>query len=84
MYGLEGPITVAGTTYDFITAMPGLKSNEKISDEDIKLIANYVRNAFTTSPQTITREMVLDSRKANRAADKMYTGHELNEKYQNL
>lgn len=81
LYGLQGPITVNGVDYSFSAAMPGLKMNPHLTDKEIMEIGNYVRNAFTTSPQTITEEMVKGLRDQDRPADQTYTQQELKEKY---
>ncbi len=81
LYGLQGPITVNGVNYDFAAAMPGLKMSPHLTDLQIVEIGNYIRNAFTTSPQTLTEEMVKALRDQDRPADQTYTQQELNEKY---
>ncbi len=81
LYGLQGPITVNGVNYNFSAAMPGLKMSPYLTDQQIMEIGNYIRNAFTTSPQTLTEEMVKALRDQDRAADQTYTQQELNEKY---
>ena len=83
LYGLSGPITVAGTDYTFGVAMPGLKSNPEISDEDIRYIMNYIRNAFTTSSIVRPGELIKNVREKDRDATDVYTQEELNEKFNN-
>ncbi|MFT4738965.1 MAG: mono/diheme cytochrome c family protein, partial [Paraglaciecola sp.] len=81
LYGLEGPIEVAGLSYDFATAMPGQKVNTSLDDAALAHIANYLRNAFTTSPRNVTEALVKHLREQPRAADDTYTQTELYEKY---
>ncbi|WP_394749819.1 DUF7133 domain-containing protein [Spongiimicrobium salis] len=80
-YGLTGPIKVNGTSYDFQAAMPGIGGNQGISDEEIKDIGNYIRNAFTTAPQSLTVKTIDSLRHSTRPLDQMYTSKELHEKY---
>lgn len=81
LYGLQGPITVNDKKYDFANAMPGIGMNKNVSDEDIKDIGNYIRNAFTTSPQSLTSKLIDSLRNLPRPLDKMYTENELKETY---
>lgn len=81
LYGLTGPIEVNGKKYDLPAAMPGIGNNPSISDEDIKNIGNYIRNAFTTVPQSLTAKTIDSIRRSKRSLDKMYTLKELNEHY---
>lgn len=79
LHGLTGPLTIDGKEYNFINAMPGIGSNENLSNEDVRDIGNFIRNAFTTSPQSITIQTVDSLRKSGRPFDKMFTQNELNE-----
>ena len=81
LYGLQGPITVNDKKYNFSNAMPGIGMNKNVSDEDIKDIGNYIRNAFTTSPQSLTSKLVDSLRNLPRPLDKMYTENELKETF---
>ncbi|MEZ5304077.1 MAG: cytochrome c, partial [Verrucomicrobiales bacterium] len=47
--GLEGPITVAGKTYqvpDIQPVMPGLKDSPEFDDQKLAAVLTYVRNAW--------------------------------------
>lgn len=81
LYGLSGPLIVNGKEYNDGVAMPGLGSYESISDREIVDIANYVRNAFTTSNQSVTVKRVNALRSMDRPKDKMFTSKELDEIY---
>jgi len=81
LYGLQGPISVNGEKYTMSNAMPGIGIDKNISNENIKDIGNYIRNAFTTSPQSLTIQMVDSLRNLPRPLDKMYTENELKETY---
>jgi len=81
VYGLGGPIEVNGIAYEFANSMPGIGNSKELSSEDIKDIGNYVRNAFTTSPQNLRTNMVDSIKGLARPLDKIYTVNELNETY---
>ncbi len=81
LYGLTGPISVNGEAYEFNVAMPGIGNQESISDQDIVDIGNYIRNAFTTSPQNLTVKKVDSLRNLKRSKDQVFTVKELNENY---
>lgn len=58
IHGMSGPISVNGIDYEFSNPMPGLIENSAIANEEIKNIANYVRNAFSSSPQDVTLDLI--------------------------
>jgi len=53
LHGLQGPVTVLGTTYN--GAMPALGY---LSDADIAAVLTYVRASFTAKPSRVTPEQV--------------------------
>jgi len=77
LYGLSGPLEVNGISYDFAAVMPGIGVNTEISDEAVKAIGNYIRNAFTTSPQSITPALIDSVRQLPRPSHKIFTTKEL-------
>lgn len=79
LYGMYGPLSVDGKDYNFMNAMPGIGTNNELTNENIRNIGNFIRNAFTTSPQDITDKTVDSLRNINRTYDKMFTQNELNE-----
>ncbi|SFR48255.1 Cytochrome C oxidase, cbb3-type, subunit III [Robiginitalea myxolifaciens] len=79
LYGLHGPITVNGTAYDFQVAMPGIGNNKELTDENIRDIGNFVRNAFTTSPQSIRTTTIDSLRKIDRTYDQTFTADQLHD-----
>jgi len=79
LYGMQGPLTLNGKEYAFLNAMPGIGANEELTDQNIQDIGNFIRNAFTTSPQDITLKTVDSLRNIDRTYDKMFTQTELNE-----
>ncbi|NKI30370.1 DUF7133 domain-containing protein [Croceivirga thetidis] len=79
LYGMHGPLTVNDKDYSFLNAMPGIGSNENLTNENIRDIGNFIRNAFTTSPQNINEQMVDSLRNIKRPFDKTFTQNELDE-----
>jgi mono/diheme cytochrome c family protein len=54
LYGLEGPITVRGTTYN--NKMPPF--HDKLTDEEISAVLSYVRSSWGNSASAINPEDV--------------------------
>ena len=77
LHGLQGPITVKGTAYNFNLAMPGLIRNESISDKDIADVMSYVTNAFSDMPKFLSAEKVSELRKLIPKSGAEYTEEEL-------
>ncbi len=75
--GMTGSVTINGQTQTFHTAMPGLIRNPDISDQDIAFIANYVTNAFSTTPQLIKTSEVKDLRDKLSVSDDLMTEQEI-------
>ncbi len=81
LYGLSGPLTVNNKNYNLPAAMPGIGINTSVTDEEISAIGNYIRNAFTTSPQDLNPELVDSLRQTSRPLDKIFTTKELYETF---
>lgn len=79
LYGMHGPLSVNDKDYSFLNAMPGIGSNENLTNENIRDIGNFIRNAFTTSPQNINEQTVDSLRNIKRPFDKTFTQNELDE-----
>ncbi|RNC91701.1 MAG: dehydrogenase [Allomuricauda sp.] len=79
LYGMHGPVSVGKKDYNFANAMPGIGVNETLTDKNIRDIGNFIRNAFTTSPQNITTKTIDSLRKIDRTYDKTFTQKELHE-----
>jgi mono/diheme cytochrome c family protein len=77
LHGLQGPVTVKGTAYNFNLAMPGLIRNESISDKDIADVMSYVTNAFSDMPKFLSAEKVSELRKLIPKSGAEYTEEEL-------
>ena len=78
---MTGAIEVNGKSYEFSASMPGVGNSSDLTSEDIKDIGNYIRNAFTTSPQNLRTKMIDSIKGLNRPLDKIFTVKELNETY---
>jgi mono/diheme cytochrome c family protein len=77
LHGLEGPVTVKGTRYQFNAAMPGLAANPACSDADLAAILNFVRNAFSRAPSQVKPEQITAMRDKKPASGGAYTAPEL-------
>ena len=77
LHGLEGPVHVNGKEYIINMAMPGLISNETISDKDIADIISYVTNAFSDVPKTLERVRIKELRSVKSASGMEFTQAEL-------
>lgn len=58
LYGISGPIVVAGKKYDINAEMPGLANNSELSDEEIAGILNFIRNGFATAKTNCSAERI--------------------------
>ena len=55
--GLQGPITVRGTTYNSVMA-----GNPNLTDADVAAVMTYIRNSWGNEGSMVTREMVAHAR----------------------
>ncbi|TKD59197.1 cytochrome c [Flavobacterium sp. ASW18X] len=82
LYGLNGPVIVNGKTYDYGISMPGIGGSTEITHENIRDIGNYMRNAFTNTPnQDVDLKTISKLRNLNRALDQTFTEIELHETF---
>ncbi|NKI25335.1 c-type cytochrome [Arenibacter sp. 6A1] len=77
LHGLKGPVTVNGEVYEYNHTMPGLASNEAISDKDITDIISYITNAFSAVPSQLAPEKVKELRGKKPKEGMEYTEGEL-------
>ena len=75
--GLQGPITVNGKRYDLGLAMPGLKDNSALTDNDIFSLMVFVRNSFSTTNERIKKEDVAVWREQSKDKKELFTEEEL-------
>ncbi|SHJ42328.1 DUF7133 domain-containing protein [Pseudozobellia thermophila] len=84
LHGLKGPIEVDGTMYNLNHSMPGLNSNQTLSDKDISAIISYVTNAFSKYPKGLRPERVKELRALPSKSGSEYTIEELDEVMESL
>ena len=58
LYGLQGPVEIAGTHYEFAGVMPGLSENTEYSDQEIAAVLSFVKNAFGSKPRSVSSRLV--------------------------
>ena len=75
LHGLQGPITVKGTTYQGV--MPGLGGTLK--DRQIADVITYVRGAWSNTAKPVSVEAVAAVRAAHPGRTNMWTYPELTE-----
>lgn len=81
LYGLTGPVTVAGKTYkapEISGDMPGIGANKEFTDKDIAQVLSYVRNAWNNKAEKITAADVSAIREKYKDRQKTFTMEELN------
>ncbi len=84
LYGLSGPVTVNGKTYDYGISMPGIGGSTELTDQNIKDIGNYMRNAFTNEPkQDVDLKTITKLRNLDRPLDQTFTETELHDTFKN-
>jgi mono/diheme cytochrome c family protein len=82
LYGLTGPVKVAGKLYvppDVAGEMPAMVNNDKVSDADIAQIASYIRHAWSNKAGKITEDDVKAVRQKYKKRDQPFTMKELTE-----
>ena len=58
LHGLSGPIHRQGKEYQYSGEMAGINNNDDLSNEDVKDILHFIRNAFVTASYSISEERV--------------------------
>jgi mono/diheme cytochrome c family protein/glucose/arabinose dehydrogenase len=80
LYGLTGPIKVGNKTFvppDVAGAMPGMSTNDKLSDQDIAHIVSYIRKAWNNKAGVITEDDVKSVRQKYKGRQESFTMKEL-------
>lgn len=77
LHGLEGEIHVDGKPKKYNAAMPGLKNNTELTDEDIAGVTAYVKNAFSKNPQGMDKKKIADLRKLSPKNGGLFSEEEL-------
>ncbi len=63
LHGMKGPLHIQGKRYEFAAVMPGMKNEAALSDQDIAIIMNYIRNTFATASDDVGAALVSEVRK---------------------
>ncbi|QXD26144.1 cytochrome c [Opitutia bacterium ISCC 51] len=61
LHGMEGPIEVAGKTYNPPAVMPDLGANPTISNKDLANVVTYIRNAWGNNASGLERNTYLNN-----------------------
>ena len=75
LHGLQGPLTVGGTTYPGQVPMTPFKG--LLTDEEIAAVLTYVRNAFGNTASPVTPDAVAAVRAATANQQELYTADDL-------
>ncbi|MDP4248559.1 MAG: c-type cytochrome [Bacteroidota bacterium] len=81
LYGLSGPIKVAGKEYkapQVSGEMPGIGTNKDFSDEDIAQVLSFIRGSWSNRAGKIKAGDVVNIRKILKDRQKSFTEEELN------
>src|SRR5690606_10041711 len=80
LFGLTGPVEVNGKRYDqpeISGEMPGIGSNDALSDDDIAQILSFVRNAWNNDAGLVTAEDVKQGRQQLQGREGAFTIEEI-------
>lgn len=78
LYGLRGPITVAGKSYEHIGGeMPGIATNVDVVDEDISQLLSFIRQNWNNDAPEVSREEVIKIREKYKDRQEAFTQDEL-------
>ncbi len=72
LYGLSGPFIMGGKSYSYKSVMPGIEQNDEFTDNNIKELLNFVRNAFASADYSITEDLVKEMRNYPPQGQRMY------------
>lgn len=79
LYGLTGPLKVAGKDYKLNGDMPGIGANKEFSDEDIAEVLSFIRGAWNNKADKVTPNDIGNIRKLNVNRQKTFTMAELDQ-----
>lgn len=82
LYGLTGPIKVAGKMYqspEINGDMPGIGANKEFADEDIAQVLSFIRNSWNNKAEKITATDISNVRSKFKDRQKTFTMEELNQ-----
>ncbi|MDA7936341.1 c-type cytochrome [bacterium] len=81
LQGLMGPIKVAGKNYEPAAAMPGLKLNTAVSDQDLADVATFVRFAWGNRKGRVQAATVKAIRQKLKNRDMAFRATELRQQF---
>lgn len=84
LHGLQGPVDLYGTAYEFPGVMPALVDNTEYSDQDIAAVLSFVKNAFGRKPRGISADLVRKLRDYPAHDGEPYTVPELEERLKEI
>ena len=79
LQGMEGPLTMDGVDYNFAAAMPGIKNNPDLSDQDVRDILLWIRNSFSSSHESFSTDLVKSIRADLDGRQDLLTQEEIDE-----
>jgi len=77
LHGMTGPLKVAGKKYSPPLAMPGLKDNTAISDQDLADVMTYTRNSWSNKAKAVDTKLVQKVRKDTKDQGEPYQAKDL-------
>ncbi|WP_035456182.1 DUF7133 domain-containing protein [Algoriphagus terrigena] len=77
LHGIEGPIEVAGKTYDAPEILPVMPSHSTMDDGDIAAILTYIRNEWGNQAPPVTGRTVSSTRHLNQGRVYPWSANEL-------
>ncbi|MFK7851098.1 MAG: c-type cytochrome [Akkermansiaceae bacterium] len=81
LQGMQGPVRVAGKLYTPAAAMPGLKANTELKDQDLADIATFVRFAWNNGKDAVSEKTMGKVREELKERDTAFTAEELEKAY---
>lgn len=84
LHGLEGPIEVAGKTYDAPDILPVMPAHSTMDDGNIAAILTYIRNEWGNQAEPISGKTVGEIRKTTQGRIYPWKAPELNEYIESL
>ncbi|WBL43905.1 dehydrogenase [Algoriphagus halophytocola] len=84
LHGLEGPIEVAGKTYDAPDILPVMPAHATMDDGSIAAILTYIRNEWGNHAKPVSRRLVSSTRLTSQGRVYPWSADELNEHMETL
>lgn len=84
LHGLQGPIEVNGEKYEFPGVMPALVDNKEYSDQEIAAVLSFVKNAFSSTPRSVSSQLIKALRDYPSEDGEPYTVESLEERLRSM